>query len=207
VTDRIILRARGLTVASVVSAVGLLIVVLVAAKSVAPTSTATSTAPETTAAADASAPVLGARLGSISFETRASDVLRILGEPQSRTLAHGLGTPVWNYANGLVVGVRYGRGSQRADEVWQLWASPPFPGVTAEGFRLGDSQADFARLYRNYAIRSFSQPTQSVISDATHRNLTVMFGPDGRAIALYLTDRCTTCDPGPSGTPGLKKSP
>jgi hypothetical protein len=35
----------------------------------------------------------------------------------------------------------------------------------------------------------------------------VMFGPDGRAIALYLTDRCTTCDPGPSGTPGLKEKP
>jgi hypothetical protein len=126
-----------------------LTVALIACKSVAPPSTATSAAPETAAAANASTPVLGARLGNISFETRASDVLRILGEPQNRTLAHGMGTPVWTHANGLVVGIRYGRGSQTPDEVWQLFARPPFPGVTAEGFRLGDSEADFERVYRD----------------------------------------------------------
>jgi hypothetical protein len=180
------------------------IAILIAAKSVAPTSTATSTAPETTAAANTSAPVLGSRLGSISFETRASDVLRLLGAPKSRTLAHGMGTPVWNYANGLVVGVRYGRGSQTADEVWQLGASPPFAGATAEGFRLGDSEADFERVYRDYPITFYVQ--QMIILDANLRKLVAQFGPDGRAIALSLTDRCTTCDPA-TGTQGPKKGP
>jgi hypothetical protein len=196
-------------VASIITAVGLLIAVVIAGKSVAPTSTATSAAPETTVAASASALVLGTRLGNISFETRASEVLRLLGEPQSRTLAHGTGTPLWNYANGLVVAVRYGRGSQTPDEVWKLVASPPFSGATAEGFRLGDGEADFARLYRDYPVRSFphTQYTDMVILDARLRKLQAQFGPDGRAIALSLTDRCTTCDPGPSGTPGLKKSP
>jgi hypothetical protein len=115
-----------------------------------------------------------------------------------------MGTPVWNYANGLVVGVRYGRGSQTADEVWQLGARPPFAGATAEGFRLGDSEADFERVYRDYPITFFVQTM--VILDANLRKLVAQFGPDGRAIALSLTDRCTTCDPA-IGTQGPKKGP
>ncbi len=201
-------RRRELIAACAVTAAGMLIVaVLLASRPAVPTSTATSTGPEAAAAANPSAPVLGTRLGAISFETRAAGVLRILGEPQRRSLAHGMGTPVWEYANGLVVYLQYGRGSQ-TPEVWKLVARPPFQGATAERFRLGDSEAEFARVYRDYPVRSFpnTQPTQMVILDSKLRKLVAAFGPDGTAISLSLTDSCTTCDPA-SGTPGPKKTP
>lgn len=161
-----------------------------------------------TPTAEASPAALGTELGAISLHMKAKDVLQRLGEPQVRTATHGMGSPQWEYSNGLVVYLRFPTARQDPDEVWEVIARSPFAGATAEGYRLGDSEARFRSIYRDFPITPFPQVSQLRIRDAHGLELTVMFGPDGSASWLILRDtKCSDCDPAPSGTPGPKKKP
>jgi len=89
------------------------------------------------------------------------------------------------------------------DEVWMITVRPPFSGATAEGYRLGDSEAAFETLYRD--LLGSSADHQKVVLDQNGTNLIAYFNDNGAAIWLSLTNtRCYTCDP-LTGTPGPKK--
>jgi hypothetical protein len=151
---------------------------------------------------------LGLRLGTVSLFASGNDVLRILGEPQLRTITHGMGSPQWEYSSGLVVRLRFHTAVYDPDQVWTLIARPPFAGSTAEGFRLGNTREAFRRIYSAFEIRQ-SDPNQLQIKDEHGTLLNVIFDSDGSATSLFLADsKCPDCAATPPGTPGPKeKSP
>ncbi len=143
----------------------------------------------------ASAPkLLGTRVGPIALQMRGKEVLEILGEPQLRTFVHGDGGPQWEYAGGLVLWLGYHNAAQEPDRVWGVVARMPFDGATAEGFRVGDSEGEFERIYGELPRVHYAQPRQVKVRDARQTLLIVQFDTDGVATSLVLEDsQCYGC--------------
>lgn len=142
----------------------------------APTASATA-ARSTVLSASPSARPLGRVLGKVTLGMRSTQVLAALGEPAERTISHGLGSPEWHYASGLVVYLRFGTSPQDPDSVWRVTGQPPFDGATAEGLRLSDSINTFRQLYANVPLRNVS-PGQWQYVDAQGTTLLVLFDAD-----------------------------
>lgn len=113
-----------------------------------------------------------------------TDVLKTRGEPANRTVTHGLGTPQWEYADGLIVFLRFPDAGPLVLRVWRLGAQPPFAGATSEGFHLGDSMVDLRRRYAGFAITA-PDPNQLVVKDSRGTMLGAIFESE-RAKTLVL---------------------
>jgi len=122
--------------------------------------------------------LLGTSLGPVSLHASPAEVLQQLEEPAVRTVAHGMGSPQWEFASGLTIVL--------APNVWDISAVPPFAGSTAEGFRLGDPETSFQRLYREFPL--LGPPRQRYVIDGRGVLLTVSFDPAGAATSLNLRD-------------------
>lgn len=139
-------------------------------------------------------PVLGTTLGGIALGMRGPEVLRILGVPKVRTVAHGRGTPQWEYADGLTIQLNDPNSPDAPDAVWEILARPPFSGATVEGFRLGDTEAQFRSIYRDFPVtKDPVPPPQLGITDRTGTTLNVLFDASGKAIMITLTRRDAMC--------------
>ena len=146
--------------------------------------------------------LLGAALDGIALRVEKADILQKLGKPQLETISHGLGTPRWEYQDGLVI-------SFDPDTVWQIIARPPFQGATSEGFKLGDTKDTFRIIYKGFSILA-PQANQLAITDRKGIYLDVLFDENGIAKMLVLEDtECTSCTPTTPipGTPGPGKGP
>ncbi len=141
--------------------------------------------------------LLGTSLSPVSLHAPPAEVLQQLGEPKVRTSAHGLGTPQWDYANGLTID--FGDFSGSFGKVWQISAVRPFAGSTAEGFRLGDTETTFRRLYGEF--RFLGGERQLYVTDDNGVRLTVAFDAAGAASFLNLRDtRAFQTSPSPRST-------
>ncbi len=135
--------------------------------------------------------LLGTSLGLVSLHATPVEVLQQLGEPKVRTSAHGMGSPQWEFVNGLTIVL--------APNVWDISAVPPFTGSTAEGFRLGDSETTFRRLYGEFPL--LGPPRQLYVVDDGGVRLTVSFDGNGAASSLNLRDtRAFLTSPSPRST-------
>lgn len=112
----------------------------------------------------------------------AKDLLHLLGEPQKRTTAHGVGLPEWHFANGLIIDLS---GPEDIGVVRGISASVPFDGKTPEGFGLGDTKARFEEIYKQFSISSF-QPDQLQITDGKGLYLSVKFDSNDRAEIINI---------------------
>jgi hypothetical protein len=132
-------------------------------------------------------PGLDTSIGGISVGMHGASVLKALGEPQVRTITHGLGTPEWHYANGLMVRVTAPTSPAHPDTVWEIIVRPPFTGATATGFRLGDSEARFRQLYRTFPMMARQvRQLQIVAPDGTL--LGVLFDTHGKATSFIFAN-------------------
>jgi hypothetical protein len=132
---------------------------------------------------------LGIAMGPISLHDTPERILQVLGEPKVRTFAHGMGSPQWEYGNGLTIIL--------APNAWQIVAQPPFAGATAEGFRLGDSQAAFFKTYERFLI--LGAESQLYVTDDSGIRLTVFLDANQTATSLILTNtRAFVTSPVPS---------
>lgn len=141
---------------------------------------------------------------------RGPEVLRVLGEPKVRTVAHGRGTPQWEYANGLTVQLNDPTSPVAPYAVWEVIARPPFGGATAEGFRLGDTEDQFRSLYRDLSVTMAPvPPPQLGATDRSGTALNVLFDGAGKSMLITLTKQDAAC--GGCGrtqlTPGGGKAP
>lgn len=143
--------------------------------------------PRETATATIHDRLLGDRLGAAQLHMSSKQVLAALGAPLQKTIANGLGTPVWRYADGISVYLTNADAAVAPDSVWQLSAQLPFPGKTTEGYQLGDSSSAFKRIYNSFSITA-EQSSQLQIVDNRGTLLDVTFNPEGVAISLVLED-------------------
>ncbi len=119
-----------------------------------------------------------------------------------------MGSPQWEYTNGLVVFLRGQGAIANADQVWQMMISSPSTAGTDEGFRVGDSETEFRSLYAHFSPGDLQQG-QVQIRDQKGVRLIAWFASDGRATQLRLDDMtCYDCfaNPSPMLSP-LKKRP
>lgn len=132
--------------------------------------------PNTTPSATASRQsVLGGSLGPIRIGATAAEVVAAAGQPTVKTVAHGLGTPQWEYGTALVVQLR-GDPTQPGP-VWQVTAYLGSQAKTEEGFVVGDTRAMFQKAYAGYPLRVLSNQLEA--SDGTGASLTVDFDQGG----------------------------
>ena len=156
--------------------------------SVAPAASSTPPAASGSQSPSASPSVaLGRTLGRLSLGMRSSDVLAAVGEPMLRTQSHGLGSPEWHYADGLIVFLRFPTSPQQPDQVWQLTARSPFTGDTSEGFRLGDSTGVFRQRYAAFSVKT-PVPEQFQVEDGRGTILGAIFDAD-RATTIIVEGR------------------
>ncbi len=153
--------------------------------------------------------ILGTSLGGIALHQTQDEIVGRLGKPQRETIAHGLGTPQWEYTNGLVVYLT--SDEKHSSEVWQLIARSPYPGRTLEGFALGESEALFRQLYQQVSLQTIEHPHQVQVVDGQNTTLNVLFDQAGNATIIVL-NTCLECPnrqqpTRPSGPPGPGKSP
>jgi len=180
---------RGRRAARAVVALAILILILIlilisgcGPSTVTPLASAAATA-SATSRATPNAPSLGQNLGTVRLGMTGQEVLADRGEPQQRTVTHGLGSPQWEYADGLVVYLRFPTSAQDPDRVWRLAARAPFSGSTGEGFRLGDSSAIFRTQYAAFTIGAPDQ-TQFQVNDGRGTILSVIFDGDRSSVIL-----------------------
>ena len=142
--------------------------------------------------------VFDTAIDGIALGMRGSAVLTTLGQPAVRTVAHGLGTPEWQYANGLTVQLTAPHNPARPDTIWEIVAGLPFAGATTTGFRLGDSEAQCRTLYQGLTITAL-QVRQLQIEAADGTLLGVSFDPNGKATLLTFSRQrilCANCGQG-----------
>ncbi len=85
--------------------------------------------------------------------------------------------------------------------MWEITAQFPFSGTLGEGFRLGDTEPAFQRVYRAFPITT-PQVQQTQIVDADGTDLGAGFDAAGIATTLILADtNCADCVP-TTGTQG-----
>lgn len=142
-------------------------------------------------------------IDGIGLGMHGTSVLKALGDPATRTVTHGLGTPEWHYANGLTVRLTDPHNPASPDTVWEIAVQPPFTGATATGFRLGDTAAQFGARYQGLTITA-PQVRQLQIEAADGTLLGVIFDQQGEATTLIysnnhigLCQNCPTSQPTP----------
>lgn len=144
--------------------------------------------------------VIRASLGGISLQQMSNDVLARLGEPLTRTVTHGAGSPQWVYANGMTVDLDGPPGPG----VWKLYVREPFQGSTGDGFRIGDGADRFRAVYGRFDVRAFpgSQPDLAATLtavDGQGTKVSAYFNAAGVAVSLVITDmRCASCNKAPT---------
>ena len=133
--------------------------------------------PTRTATAQPSPMVLGDRLGQVVVGSLAVEVLAALGPPTLRTVAHGLGTPQWEYGSTYVV--MLGGSEARPGRVWKVTAYRDGIATTA-GFAVGGTRDAFRRIYAGAELHEWPGD-QLEARDATGRSVTAQFDARGRA--------------------------
>lgn len=144
-------------------------------------------------------PALQLLIGDIALGMPQTEILRRLGKPQLRTSAHGVDWPQWEYANGLTIIIGAGMPTDPGPAIIQ--ARPPFDGSTAEGFRLGETEARFRQIYHQFSINSRDDPPQVWIDDGYGILLNVVFDEQGKAKLIILTDNRQYLTPTPRPKP------
>lgn len=152
-----------------------------------PTSTTTPTstpAPVTvTPSIDPNHPPFPTSLGPLALDMSADEVLRILGEPQQRTITHGVGSPQWHFANGLIIDLT---GPEGIGDIRSIDARAPFDGKTPEGFGIGDSKERFKQLYAVFPIMDTSSPGQDQLQITDQHGLYMSATFDEAGNAKYI---------------------
>jgi hypothetical protein len=154
-------------------------------------------APKETTAATTSSPtrLLGTKVGALALYLPDQDVVKMLGEPQIKTITPGLGTPRWEYSNGVAVEIAGSPGSKFPNAVWRITLTASSLQATEEGFRLGDTEEAFKRLYTGFEIKvcadcKYEQTYshQLYITDVRGRSLNVSFNDKNLATVISLTN-------------------
>jgi hypothetical protein len=141
-----------------------------------PISTSSSTQPKR---------ALGTTLGTIQLRANGGVVLQTLGEPEKRGVTHAVGSPEWEFTNGLIVNLG---GLEENSPVRRITATPPFDGSTAEGFRLGDTKEQFMSIYEDFPVVDLTNRSQVQIDDGQGTYMNVQFDEDGKATYIILED-------------------
>lgn len=132
--------------------------------------------------------VLGHQLGGANLSDLEADAIATLGQPSSRTITHGIGTPQWEYANGYVLSF-----AGTPSRVWQIYVRPPRSATTSEGFTLGDTDVSFRALYSGFLIQDFVVQGRLQLQIATPTEVLIAgFGPDRKSEFVLLRT-----EPGP----------
>jgi len=144
-----------------------------------------------TAPVSSSKRLLGSKLGPAALYMPEVEALKMLGEPKQRSITHGIGTPEWEYANGLTVAIAGSPKSKYPDAIWKIIATAPSGASTSEGFSLGDSASDFKRIYQNFDLIECAfqcEGYQLGIKDSSGKFLNAVFDDNKKATIIVLSN-------------------
>ncbi len=148
-----------------------------------------STSPNPTPTISSAFEVSSYRISGIALRDDTAMVTAKLGKPSNITVAHGLGTPLWEY-NGISV-TFWGNANLKKDVVMRIVLTKSEAGTIPEQLRVGATKAEVERIFGPV---NFIAPEGSIRRELSKDISLDLEYKSNLITAIVLTDqKCTTC--------------